>query len=56
MEMRTGYLSERSKVEVEVFEVPNVDEDSVLMKVKAAGICGSDLHAFRGSHPFARHR
>jgi L-iditol 2-dehydrogenase len=54
MKMRTGYLSEVSKVEVKVFEVPNVDEDSVLMKVKAAGICGSDLHAFRGSHPFRK--
>lgn len=54
MKMRTGYLAERGKVEVKVFEVPDVDEHSVLMKVKAAGICGSDLHAFHASHPFRK--
>jgi L-iditol 2-dehydrogenase len=45
MKMSTGYLSELSKVVVKEF---------VLVKVKAAGICGSDLHAFHGSHPFRK--
>jgi len=54
MNMRTGYLSEVGKVEVKGFEVPEFDDNSVLMKVKAAGICGSDLHAFHGSHPFRK--
>jgi L-iditol 2-dehydrogenase len=54
MKMKTGYLSELSKVVVKEFEVPDFDQDSVLVKVKAAGICGSDLHAFHGSHPFRK--
>ena len=54
MKMSTGYLSELSKVVVKEFDVPDFDEHSVLVKVKAAGICGSDLHAFHGSHPFRK--
>ncbi len=54
MNMKTGYLSETGKVEVRSFEVPEFDDNSVLMKVKAAGVCGSDLHAFHGSHPFRK--
>jgi len=54
MKMRTGYLSELCKVEVRISEVPRLNEQSVLIKVKAAGICGSDFHAFHGSHPFRR--
>ncbi|MGA2961317.1 MAG: alcohol dehydrogenase catalytic domain-containing protein [Candidatus Korobacteraceae bacterium] len=54
MKMKTGYLSDLSKVVVKEFEVPDFDEHSVLVKVKAAGICGSDLHAFHGSHPFRK--
>ena len=38
MNMRTGYLSATGKVEVKGFEVPELDDDSVLMKVKSAGI------------------
>ena len=54
MKMRTGFLSELRKVEVRTSEVPRLDDQSLLIKVKAAGICGSDFHAFHGSHPFRR--
>jgi len=54
MKMRTGFLSELRKVEVRISEVPRLDDQSLLIKVKAAGICGSDFHAFHGSHPFRR--
>ncbi len=54
MQMKTGFLSQISKVEVKEFEVPKLDAHSVLVKVQAAGICGSDLHAFHGSHPFRK--
>lgn len=33
---------------------PEPKPNEVLIKVKAAGICGSDLHAYRGSHPFRK--
>jgi alcohol dehydrogenase-like protein len=32
--------------------VPGPDE--VLIAISAVGICGSDLHAYNGSHPFRR--
>lgn len=54
MKMKTGYLAELNKVVIKEFEVPDFDPSSVLIKVKAAGICGSDLHAFHGSHPFRK--
>ena len=54
MNMRTGYLSDIKKVEVKTFSVPELDETSVMVRVRAAGICGSDLHAFHGSHPFRK--
>lgn len=32
--------------------IPEPSEDEVLLKVKAIGICGSDIHTFHGAHPF----
>jgi len=32
---------------VENLEVPKIEETDILIKVKACGICGSDLHAFK---------
>lgn len=40
----------------EVQERPDITEigpDEVLMKVKIVGICGSDMHIFHGTNPFA---
>ncbi len=38
----------------EIVEVPRPTpkNDEVLLKVKATGICGSDIMAFKGKHPF----
>lgn len=41
---------------IEIAEVPRPDhplEGEVLIKVKAAGICGSDLHIYHGTNPMA---
>jgi 2-desacetyl-2-hydroxyethyl bacteriochlorophyllide A dehydrogenase len=40
-------------VEFVMRELPLVGESDVVVKVKAAAICGSDLHIFRGKHPSA---
>ena len=32
---------------------PKLKDDQVLIKVKASAICGSDLHIYKGKHPFA---
>jgi L-iditol 2-dehydrogenase len=37
-------------------EIPPLDiaDDEVLIQVKYVGICGSDLHIFKGKHPFRK--
>lgn len=32
--------------------IPEISHNEVLIKVKVAGICGSDVHFFDGSHPY----
>lgn len=36
---------------VDDLPVPNIRKDEVLVEVKAAGICGSDLHVLAGEYP-----
>lgn len=52
--MRTGYLTEIRKVEVKELDKLSVGNLDVLIRVKAAGICGSDVHAYSGTHPFRK--
>ena len=33
-------------------DIPFVKENSVLLKMKRLGICGTDYHAFGGTQPF----
>ncbi|MBP7072602.1 MAG: alcohol dehydrogenase catalytic domain-containing protein [Clostridia bacterium] len=35
-------------------EIPAINENEVLIRVKCAGVCGSDLHAYRGVHAFRK--
>lgn len=52
-EKRTGWARDGSQVwrnavyEVKEIEVPKVGPKDVLIKVKACGICGSDVHVYR---------
>jgi len=41
------------KVEFEQRPLPGLSGDQVLIKTKAVSICGSDVHTFKGKHPFA---
>jgi threonine dehydrogenase-like Zn-dependent dehydrogenase len=41
------------KVEFEERIIPKIAEKDVLIQLKAAAICGSDLHIFKGRHPSA---
>jgi len=40
------------KILLEKVDIPQVGEKEVLIKVKVCGICGSDIHSYRGKHPF----
>ena len=50
--MKAVYVIDKEKTQVREIEKPIIKADEVLIKTKTAGICGSDLHLFRGTHPF----
>lgn len=52
--MKAVYVSEPGKLEVIEKEIPEIENDTqVLVKITAAGICGSDIHIFHGTHAYA---
>jgi threonine dehydrogenase-like Zn-dependent dehydrogenase len=52
--MRAARLHGDSRVTVESRPVPRPAADEVLIRMRAAGICGSDLHGYRSPHPAPR--
>ena len=50
--MRQARLAEPEKVVLEDVEMPDFNDNQVLIKVKRIGICGSDIHAYYGQHPY----
>lgn len=50
--MKSAWVVAPRKVEIREMETPKVTEGSVLIKIKAAGVCGSDIGLFTGEHPF----
>ncbi len=50
--MRQARLVEPEKVILEEVETPEIDKNQVLIKVWRIGICGSDIHAYYGKHPY----
>lgn len=47
--MKALLLTEYKKLELADLPVPEIGDDDVLIKVKACGICGSDVHGYDGS-------
>src|SRR5512145_1828622 len=47
--MKALLLSEYKKLNVVEMPVPSIADDEVLIRVKACGICGSDIHGYDGS-------
>jgi 2-desacetyl-2-hydroxyethyl bacteriochlorophyllide A dehydrogenase len=52
--MRGAVLVEPYKIEIRDFPRPQVDDDTVLVKVAGIGICGSNLHWWTGGGPATR--
>ncbi|RSL32189.1 sorbitol dehydrogenase [Salibacterium salarium] len=52
--MKAVYVEDAEKVEVKNIEKPEIKENEVLIKVSVAGICGSDIHTYKGLHPFRK--
>jgi len=54
MKMKAYLVKEPGVIQVEEREKPKeLKNDEVLMKVHTVGICGSDMHIFHGTNPFA---
>jgi L-iditol 2-dehydrogenase len=47
--MKALLLSEYSKLAIAEMPTPKVGDDEVLVRVRACGICGSDIHGYDGS-------
>lgn len=50
--MKQAVLTGPETIEFSEIENPVIKPNEVLMKVKNIGICGSDIHAYYGKHPF----
>lgn len=50
--MLQAILEQPEKVVFKEVEKPAAGKDQVVMKVKRIGICGSDIHAYYGKHPY----
>jgi L-iditol 2-dehydrogenase len=52
--MRAVVLTDVERIEVLDIEEPTATPTDVTIEVRAGGICGSDMHAYRGHHPFRK--
>lgn len=53
--MKSIVVKNPNDLVIEEREIPNPAEGEVRVKVKLAGICGSDSHIYRGHNPFAKY-
>lgn len=52
--MKAVFVEDAEKIEIKDIEKPKIKENEVLIKVAVAGICGSDIHTYKGLHPFRK--
>lgn len=52
--MKVARLVKDQRIQIEEVETPVCGPDELLIKTRYAGVCGSDLHAFKGQHPFRK--
>lgn len=48
---RLAYLVDKQKIEVKTCNIPEINDDEVLVKVEGSGICGTDVHEYKND-PF----
>ena len=48
--MKVAALTKKTEVNIENHPVPNLEDDEVMVKIEAVGICGSDVHYFEHGH------
>lgn len=52
--MKAVFVQDAEKIEIKDIDRPTIKSDEVLIKVATAGICGSDIHTYKGLHPFRK--
>ncbi|MFD0958168.1 zinc-dependent alcohol dehydrogenase [Paenibacillus chungangensis] len=52
--MKAVFVQDAYEVIVKEVDIPKLGDLEVLIKVKTAGICGSDIHTYKGLHPFRK--
>jgi 2-desacetyl-2-hydroxyethyl bacteriochlorophyllide A dehydrogenase len=53
--MRAAFLKAEQHLVLTDIETPAIQNpDEVLIQVKTVGVCGSEVHAFQGTHPYRR--
>ncbi|MGU3522872.1 Zn-dependent oxidoreductase [Enterobacteriaceae bacterium C23F] len=53
--MKSIVIRQPNEMVIEEREIPAPGEGEVRVKIKLAGICGSDSHIYRGHNPFAKY-
>ena len=48
---KVAVLTAKEKIEVKEFEIPEINDNEVLVKVEGCGVCGTDVHEFKND-PF----
>jgi L-iditol 2-dehydrogenase len=53
--MKAAVLESVGRLAIREVDPPTLDgPDQALIRVRAVGICGSEIHAFKGTHPFRK--
>jgi len=48
---RAAVLTDVKKIDVKEFNIPEINDDEMLVKVEGCGVCGTDVHEYKGD-PF----
>nr|MDO8114002.1 zinc-dependent alcohol dehydrogenase family protein [Candidatus Sigynarchaeota archaeon] len=52
--MKAAIIKEKRVLKVENVDKPKITDNEVLVKVKASGVCGTDVHVYEGEIPIAK--
>ena len=44
---KVGMLTAKERIEIKEFNIPEIGDDEMLVKVEGCGICGTDVHEYR---------
>ncbi|WP_282940959.1 zinc-binding alcohol dehydrogenase family protein [Paenibacillus sp. RC67] len=50
--MKAIVCEEPNRFEMKEFDIPAAGEGEALLRIRRVGICGTDLHAYRGNQPY----